>query len=152
MQHLLIKWFLADFKSSRHSHILDCIRSLVTIREISRHKVKAVKLLRVFNFAVSHHVSEFKKVAGNAKRAAAIDFNTRISGLCGEASSVIDTHNMKQFCRLKRIFCPKQPSPLVAFHVDDKILPCFSNVEGAFLKHFASALAGSEVDAASSFE
>ena len=37
-------------------------------------------------------------------------------------------------------------------HIDDKVLTCFSDIKGAFMKHFASALAGTEVDAAPSFE
>ena len=120
--HLLIKWFPADRRSIRHSHISDCTRGLVKLTEISRHKVKEVKLLRVPNFAVFYYVSLFRKAARNAKMAAAIDLNTRICSLCDEASIAIDNGNMREFYRIKRIICPKQSSPLAALHVDFKVL------------------------------
>ena len=152
VQHSLIKWFPADCRSVRHSHISDCTRGLVKIRESFRHKIKEVKLLRLPNFVVLHHVSQFKKAATNAKRAAAIDLNTRLCGLCSDASSAIDKGDTREFYRIKRIICPKQSSPPAALHVDDKVLTCCSDIGGAFMKHFASALPGSEVDAVSSLE
>ena len=97
-------------------------------------------------------MSQFKKAATNAKRAAAIDFNIRLSSLCKEASSAFDNGNMREFYCLKRIICPKQCTLLAALDVDDQILSCFSDIKGAFLKHFTSALAGAVVDAAASFE
>lgn len=152
VQHALIKLFPCDCRSKKRPHISDNTRDLVTIREISRHRITEVKLSRVPNFIVLHHVSQFKKAATSAKRAAAINFNIQISSLCEEASSAFDNGNMREFCRLKRIICPEQCTHLAALHVDDKILSCFSDIKDAFLKHFASALAGTVVDAVASFE
>ena len=142
----LNKWFPADCRSVRHSHISAYTRGCVKIREIKRQHVKAIKLLRVPFFVTMLHVHNFRKAASHAKSAAAIDFSTRLQGLCEAASAAMDKGNLREFYALKRSICPKQSSSLVSLHVDDKVLSCYSDIKHAFMSPFSSALAGTEVD------
>ena len=57
----LNKWFPADCRSVRHSHISAYTRECVKIREINRQHVKAVKLLRVPFFVTMHHVHNSRR-------------------------------------------------------------------------------------------
>ena len=121
-------------------------RECVKIKEITRQHVKATKLLRVPFFVTMHHVHNFRKAASHAKSAAAIDFSTRLQGLCEAASAAMDKGNLREFYAIKRTICLKQSSSLVSPHVDDKVLSCYSDIKQAFMSHFSSALAGTNVD------
>ena len=84
-------------RSVRHSHISDYTRECFRVKEIRRQNVKAVRLLGVPVFVTMMHVSNFRKAASHAKSPAAIDYNTRIAGLCGEASDAMDKGNIREF-------------------------------------------------------
>ena len=121
-------------------------RECVKIKEITRQHVKATKLLRVPFFVTMHHVHNFRKAASHAKSAAAIDFCTRLQGLCEAASAAMDKGNLSEFYAIRRTICPKQSSSLVSLHVDDKVLSCYNDIKQAFMSHFSSALADTNVD------
>ena len=76
---------------------------VLKITEIKRRNVKAIKLLRVPIFVTMHHGHNFRKAASHAKSVAAIDFSTRLQGLCEAASAAMDKGNLREFYAVKRI-------------------------------------------------